>query len=624
MLPAAAVRRNETPMPRFARLLDPVKQITRLILIALLIVSGCTAEHYRRSADAQVSRILNDRTKTTLGYTPKVEAETSVPEKPQKQAYNKIPASPVPPRLPPVIERAEIELPYERLGPEDLFGEEVSPQHVLLSDEAARQPAMERLRLGPPTATPPGNVLDLFQSIDYAVEHSRDYQTRMEDLYLAALDVTLERHLFAPRPFAQTGVQYTGGQRDVNFRSALTVTNSVGVRQQLPYGGEIVAQALVDFVNALSDTAESGERAELVLTGTIPLLRGAGLVNLEPLIRSERELVYEVRQFEDFRRGFAVQVATQYFRLLSLQNSIANRRFNYVVLQNLTEQTEALYAAGRINFLQVQRSLQSQLQAENSLIDAEDAYSTAVDNFKVLLGMPVQDDLDVVAVQLDVNVPELEEDPPELALRYRLDLQTQRDRIEDAQRAVQVSRNGLLPDLDLSARGSLRNETDEPAHEIDNDSAQYSVALNMDWPLDRVRERNLYRRALIGLERAHRNFVQTRDDIIADVRDAVRNIRSARATLQIQQRAVELAQRRLEYSNELLVQGRASDSRDVVEAQQSLLQAQDAFERARAELQTQVLNFLRDTGLLRVDPDAGALGLALGRSGNKDVGQTTN
>jgi outer membrane protein TolC len=120
---------------------------------------------------------------------------------------------------------------------------------------------------------------------------------------------------------------------------------------------------------------------------------------------------------------------------------------------------------------------------------------------------------------------------------------------------------------------------------------------------------------LIGLERAQRTFVQVRDSIIADVRDAVRNIRSAQSTLQIQQRAVDLAQRRLEYSTELLVQGRVTDSREVVEAQQSLLQAQDQFDRARAELQIQVLNFLRDTGILRVDPDAGALGMALNREG---------
>ncbi len=594
-----------------------MRKLNRLIAIALIpavVVLGCTAEHHRRSADRQVNRILSDRTKTTLGYTPQIQATTEVPQRPVKQAYEKIPTSPIPPLLPPVIERAELELPFEALGPEDLFGEDASPQHTLLSEQAARQPAMERLRLGPPVTVPDTNVFDLFQAIDYAVEHSREYQTRMEDLYLAALDVTLERHLFGPRPFAESALRYTGGQRDVNFRSALAATNSVGVRQQLPYGGEVVAQALVDFVTALTDTAESAESAEIVLSGTIPLLRGAGRVNLEPLIQSERALVYEVRQFEDFRRSFAVQVATQYFRLLSLQQSIANRRFNYIVLANLTEQTQALYGAGRINFLQVQRALQSQLQAENSLIDAEDNYAASLDDFKVLLGMPVEQELEVVPVQLDVNVPDLEQDAPALALRYRLDLRTQRDRIEDAQRGVQVARNGLLPDLDLSGRASIGNRDGDPARDVSNDTAQYSAALTLDWPLDRLRERNVYRRALISLERAQRNFAQTRDNIIADVRDSVRTIRSAQASLQIQRRGIELAQRRLDFANELLVQGRASDSRDVVEAQNSLLQAQDAFERARADLQIQVLQFLRDTGLLRMDPSAGALGMAMDRS----------
>ncbi len=48
-----------------------------------------------------------------------------------------------------------------------------------------------------------------------------------------------------------------------------------------------------------------------------------------------------------------------------------------------------------------------------------------------------------------------------------------------------------------------------------------------------------------------------------------------------------------------------------------MLTAQDAFERARAQLQVQVLQFLRDTGTLRVDPAAGAIGRALERNGRQ-------
>jgi hypothetical protein len=595
----------------------PVKHLCRIVLATVMLFAGgggCTAGWYERSADKQVHRILRDRKEQTLGYQPQTVAPTTVDPKPSKQAYAKIPQTPIPPPLPEVVERSEYERLWVPLGPQDFFGEDVSPQHELMTDESARAPAMQRLRLGPPATVPDEQVFDLFDAIDYAVENSRDYQTRMEDLYLAALDVTLERHLFSPRPFAQTGVQYSGGQRDVEYRSALAVTNSVGVRQQLPYGGEIVAQALVDFVDAIRGNATEGESAELVLSGTIPLLRGAGMVNLEPLIQSERALVYEVRDFEDFRRDFAVRVATQYIQLLSRQQAIANRRFNYVVLANLTEQTQALYAAGRINFLQVQRALQSQLSAENSLINAQDAYETSVDAFKVLLGMPVDQELAIIPVQLDVPIPDLSVDATELALLYRLDLQTARDQIEDAQRAVQVAKNGLLPDLDVTARGSIGNPQDTPASHIGSRTAEYSAAVTLDWPLDRLRERNIYRRALIALERAQRGFVTARELIISAVREDTRNIRSAQAQLQIQQRGIELAQRRLEYSNELLIQGRATDSRDVVEAQADLLEAQDEYESARAELQIQVLQFLRDTGTLRVDASAGALGIAMDRA----------
>jgi hypothetical protein len=60
-----------------------------------------------------------------------------------------------------------------------------------------------------------------------------------------------------------------------------------------------------------------------------------------------------------------------------------------------------------------------------------------------------------------------------------------------------------------------------------------------------------------------------------------------------------------------LLAGRSNDSRNVVEAQNALLNAQDAYDSARADQQIRLLQFLNDTGLLRVDPDAGSLGSAM-------------
>src|SRR5438874_6725468 len=298
-----------------------LRAFVSLLLSAALILSGCSPDAYRRDADLQVNRLLRDRKQQTLGYQPetKIQSDRKLEDSPPpKAAYAKIPQTPLPPLTASPIEPIRIDLPYGELGPQRLFPLGMAaPRRETLGVVAAQQRVQERLLLGPPAAGANILSLDFFRTLEYALTHSRDYQSRMEDLYLAALDVTLQRHLFEPRPFATQSFTYTGGQKDLGYKSALSAVTSVGVRQQLPYGGELTAQALMTLVDALNNNTTSGESASVALTGSIPLLRGAGLVNLEPLIDSERQLVYQVRDFEEFRRSFVVQIASAYFRLIN-------------------------------------------------------------------------------------------------------------------------------------------------------------------------------------------------------------------------------------------------------------------------------------------------------------------
>jgi outer membrane protein TolC len=515
------------------------------------------------------------------------------------------------------MEPARFELPFERLGPP---GEVTSP----ISDQPTMAPGFqtadlqrestERLRLGPPAAGPQAVIqLDLFRSINYAVHHGRDYQSKMEDMYISTLDVLLQRHAFEPQPFATQTIQYNRGLPDQNakYNSALLATNTVGVRQRLPLGGEVTAKALVDFTDALNQNTADGESGQLALTGTIPLLRGAGMVNLEPLIQSERSLVYQIRDFENFRRDYVIRIARQYFSLIAQQQAVNNRRLKYLSSSNLVVQTRDVYAAGRITFFQVQQALQTALNDENALVVAEQSYQNSLDDFKILIGMPVERNLDVQGVELNVNIPDIDRpDLPELAIKYRLDLQTDRDRIEDARRQVDVSKNNLLPDLNLTASGDVNNTPDQAAVKIDRHQFEYSVGAQLDWPLDRVAERNQYRISLINFERAQRTYEQDRDQVISDARSSARSLKSAQISLDIQRRAIDLAQRKLDYSIELLTQGKAA-TRDVVDSQSDLLNARDRYDVAKADLQVQVLTLLRDTGTLRMDPDAGSVGHAM-------------
>jgi outer membrane protein TolC len=587
--------------------------LLRSLSLLLLLPTGCTPSVYRDWADRDVRELLRERTERVQGYDPQVLARTTVQATPSRTAYEKLPVTArARDEVPRPLEPVSDDLPLAPLGP---VIREKGPGSVVLqmfSTQSAREYIDERLRYGPAVTVRPRHKLDLFGVLSYGTRHSRRYLERMEDLYLAALDVTLERHLFEPRFFAGGSLRYNGAQADGNYASALTAVANAGVRQKLPYGGEVVASALVNFVNALNGNVANGESATLALSATIPLLRGAGWVNLESLISSERNLVYETRRFEEFRRQFAVDLATEYFRLVSRQQRIINRYLNYMRFVELTERTAALFAAGRITALEVQRSLQSQLQAEDALNSALEGYASDIDNFKIALGMPMEEELVIVPSDVVVSAPSLSErDAIALAQKYRLDLQTARDRVDDARRAVENAKNGLLPELDLELDGSVGNADGTPAVEITGDSARYSARLNLDLPVDRVSERNAFRRALINLERRARAMEEQSDVVSAEVRRAQRGVRASELSLRIQMRNIEVALQRLDFANESLLAGRSNDSRNVVEAQNALLNAQDAYDSARADQQIRLLQFLNDTGLLRVDPDAGSLGSAM-------------
>lgn len=592
---------------------------TLRILALSGLLAGCTPQWAVRDADLQVSDILRDREQTTLGYKPDVEVAGEIPPRPEKRAYQKIPFSPKPPPTTSPIEPVAVELRCEPAGPESFWMD--------LPADSGELPQLEWMSAGALSAEGPplpDNLVrrfDFFRCLSFAVQNSRQYQTEMESLYLKALNVTLQRHLFDARPFVRQtekitstpSVSGSGGQRVVEHNAALKAITSAGVRQRLPYGGEISAEALVDFVSALRNNVEEGESASLTLRASVPLLRGAGMVNLEPLIRSEREIVYQIRAFEDFRRNFVVSIASQYFNLLTRQQAMTNRRLQLASYTLLVERTRALHQSSKLNFLEVQRAEQSRLQAENALIVAERDYRSAIDDFKITIGMPVDWNLDVVPAELDTVPPRLDDDQAiELARQYRLSLRTAADRIEDAQRDVRNAANGLLPGLNIDAGATSANLDGTPARSLNEDRNTYDLGVTLDLPVDRVAERNAYRAALIDLHRARRAFTAEEDRIIADVRDAIRAIQAAQVTVVLQKRGIDIAQKRVEYAYDLMKLGRGGN-RDIIDAQVALLEAQDAYAVAKSQLQIRILEYMRDTGTLRIDPEAGAIGRAMQR-----------
>jgi outer membrane protein TolC len=127
-----------------------------------------------------------------------------------------------------------------------------------------------------------------------------------------------------------------------------------------------------------------------------------------------------------------------------------------------------------------------------------------------------------------------------------------------------------------------------------------NVGLQLNLPLDRLPERNLYRRAIITFEAELRNLTLTLDNLKESIEQGLRTLEQRRQNYDIQKNALELANRRVTSTTMLLEAGRA-EVRDLVDAQDSQISAENAVTAALVDYQQTRLQLLLDIGALNTE-----------------------
>src|SRR5262249_46969341 len=168
--------------------------------------------------------------------------------------------------------------------------------------------------------------------------NGRFYQFNLEQLYLAALPVTLQRFYFEPQFYAGlsplTRVPQTANTSGVSPGAGLSPANSFTYATRFSPTGQISnlnigtvagfgklfssgGQLLMGFANQLvfnfvgKNPQQPTVLSALPMSFVQPLLRGGGrAVTLEPLTSAERALLYQVRAFTQFRQQFLVVTLT--------------------------------------------------------------------------------------------------------------------------------------------------------------------------------------------------------------------------------------------------------------------------------------------------------------------------
>ena len=293
-----------------------------------------------------------------------------------------------------------------------------------------------------------GFRIKMEQAVELSLFNSREFQDRREDLYLAALPVTLERFNFAAQGFFTevAALDFAGRLSGNTPRNSATFNSTGGLSKLLPTGALLMVQlanrVVVDFSNGKPTTTVSN----ISLSAVQPFLRGGGYaVTLEPLTQTERNLLYAMRSYARFRKLFYVAVTaggagnytnnpyglqglsvnlgrgvggnltspTTGFLQLNLQAAVvANQRRNIESLEQLLLLYQAFREGGQQSDLQVSQVEQQLLNSRTSLLGSSNigaagggggggagsgvrGYLDALDSYKLQLGLPMTTGLDL-------------------------------------------------------------------------------------------------------------------------------------------------------------------------------------------------------------------------------------
>lgn len=267
-------------------------------------------------------------------------------------------------------------------------------------------------------------LIKLEQASELGLINSREFQDSREDLYLAALPVTLQRFAFATQFFAIDEIvrEYTGRQTPEGRGNRWRNNSQLGFSKLFPTG----ALLLVRLANqVIVNMAAEGGTPRVTTPSTIsldiaqPLLQGGGrAVTLEPLTQVERSMLYAVRAYARFRKEFYVAIAgggefgfnfapdstvigtgnaptEGYLPILFRYALLANERQNVVQLESGYRLYQALAEGGDVSQLQVDQIEQRLLQGRSTVLNRTLELRDALDRFKQQLGVPVSVPLDL-------------------------------------------------------------------------------------------------------------------------------------------------------------------------------------------------------------------------------------
>lgn len=301
--------------------------------------------------------------------------------------------------------------------------------------------------------------LSIEQAAVLALRKNRDLRVEQLNPVITGTFEQIERGVFDPEFFAELESDEervsetdrgTGGQFSVEGRDYEAV---VGLRQRLPTGTDIEATVIQD--RSISSRTPEQQSARLGLTVTQSLLQGFGpAVNMARVRQAEMETVASLYELRGFTEALLAEVEIAYWSYALAHEEIAIFERSLAIAEQERSDIEQRIEVGALPLNEAAAVRAEVALREQALIDAR---SLLEDRRLRLARLVNPDPAGSLNFQIDTTSklqidPEPVENMPErlkLAAQSRADLGEARLRMRMNELETVLTKNGLLPRLDL-------------------------------------------------------------------------------------------------------------------------------------------------------------------------------
>lgn len=306
------------------------------------------------------------------------------------------------------------------------------------------------------------------------------------------------------------------------------------------------------------------------ISASIPIYTGGKLSGTIDQAKANYKyyLVGEQKAYNDMRET----VTNSYYGMLQADNVQNLSRESVNRLEEHLKNVKAQYDVGVVAKVDVLRSEVELADAQQALIQAENAYHIAEATLNKIVGLPMDTTL---KLQDSMQYTPYDNDMKyclDYAAEHRPDLEQARQNVEAAKGALKVARSGYMPQVSASASQNW-NDTNWPGDENGNWSVGVGVSMNI---FDTGVTLSKIHGAEADLAKAEESYRDAVDSIMLEVRSTYLNLREAEKRIKTTEVAVAKAEEDYHIAQVRYMAGVGTNT-DVLDAQVALTDAQNNY-----------------------------------------------